>query len=70
MEDLSNLKIVKIKAGGFSAALSSESELYVWGQGMFGCFATPHRIKCGSNLEINEFDLSMSGLAAILTRTG
>jgi len=35
-----------IAAGGFSAAISSESKsLYLWGTGTFGEFETPHRVK-------------------------
>lgn len=70
MEDLGSLKIVKVKAGAYSAALSNDAELYVWGKGMFGTFSTPHKIKAGNQLEINDFELSLSGLAAVLTRHG
>jgi len=45
LEELSLKKMVKVSAGSYSAALSNENELYVWGEGPFGNFATPHRVK-------------------------
>ena len=37
--------IVKIQAGGgFSAALTSQNEILVWGSGEFGQFQTPQKI--------------------------
>lgn len=45
VEELSLKKMIKVIAGGYSAALSNENELYVWGEGPFGQFANPHRVK-------------------------
>ena len=36
--------ITKVVAGGFSAALTSQSEILVWGQGEFGSFLSPQKI--------------------------
>jgi alpha-tubulin suppressor-like RCC1 family protein len=37
-------QITKIRAGSFSIALSKDS-VYIWGQGTFGSFETPHKMK-------------------------
>jgi hypothetical protein len=55
LEELSFSKMIKVRAATFSASLSSEGQLYVWGEGCFGQFYTPHRIKSGKNLEIADF---------------
>ena len=36
--------IVKVEAVGFSAALTSQNEILVWGSGEFGQFQTPQKI--------------------------
>jgi alpha-tubulin suppressor-like RCC1 family protein len=36
LEELSFSKMVKVRAGNFSASLSSDGQLYVWGEGCFG----------------------------------
>ena len=41
IESLSGLGIAKVIAGGFSAALSAQNQLLVWGEGDFGVFKTP-----------------------------
>lgn len=68
--ELSFSKMVRVRAGAFSAALSSEGQLYVWGEGTFGKFYSPHRIKSGKNLEIQDFQVSNGGLALVLSRSG
>jgi alpha-tubulin suppressor-like RCC1 family protein len=70
IEELSFTRVYKIKAGYFSAALSSDGQLYVWGQGSFGEFYTPHRVKSAKKLDILDFQVSRAGCAALLTRTG
>ena len=55
IEELSFTRVYKIKAGYFSAALSSDGQLYVWGQGSFGEFYTPHRVKSAKKLDILDF---------------
>jgi len=47
--------MVKIRAGSFSASLSADGMLYVWGEGTFGNFYTPHRIKSAKALDIADF---------------
>ena len=42
----------------------------MWGEGYFGKFYTPHRIKSAKTLEINDFNVSRSGTASIISRTG
>lgn len=55
LEELSFSRMVKVKAGSFSAALSADGQLYVWGEGSFGKFYTPHRIKSAKSLDISDF---------------
>jgi X-linked retinitis pigmentosa GTPase regulator len=55
LEELSFSKMVRVRAGAFSASISSEGQLYVWGEGTFGKFYNPHRIKSGKTLDIQEF---------------
>lgn len=55
LEELSFSRMIKIRAGAFSAALSGDGQLYVWGEGTFGKFYTPHRIKSGKTLDIMDF---------------
>ena len=52
LEQLSFSKISKCRAGQFSAALSVDGQLFVWGEGSFGKFNFPHRVKCGKNMDI------------------
>jgi alpha-tubulin suppressor-like RCC1 family protein len=55
LEDLSFAKMIKVRAGLFSAALSSDGQLYVWGEGKFGKFHSPHLMKSAKELEIVDF---------------
>lgn len=59
-----------MRAGTFSAALSADGQLYVWGEGTFGNFYTPHRIKSAKTLDISDFQISKGGLAAVISRSG
>lgn len=70
LEELSFTKMIKVRSGSYSAALSTQNELYVWGEGPFGSFSTPHRIRLKNPLEIADFDVSLTGLSAIVTRSG
>ena len=36
LEELSFCKMTKVRAGNFSASLSQDGQLYVWGEGLFG----------------------------------
>ena len=62
--------MVQVRAGTFSAALSADQQLFVWGRGVFGEFYTPHRVKSVNKLDILDFQLSKGGAALILTREG
>lgn len=62
--------MVKVRAGSFSASLSADGQLYVWGEGTFGQFYTPHRIKSAKVLDIQDFAISRAGLAAVISRSG
>ena len=70
LEELSFSRIVKVRAGSFSAALSIDQQLFVWGKGIFGEFFTPHRVKGASKLDIFDFQVSKGGSAFILTNDG
>lgn len=68
--ELNFQKISQIRAGQFSAALSFERELFVWGRGVFGEFFLPHRVKAASILDIQDFSVSKGGMAVITTKLG
>lgn len=70
LEELTFARMIKIRAGSFSAALSSDHQMFVWGRGIFGEFYTPHRIKSINKLDILDYEISRNGLAVILTRQG
>ena len=70
LDGLTFTKMTKIRAGSFSAALSADGLLFVWGEGTFGKFHSPHRVKSSKRIEIVDFQLSRSGLAAIVTQDG
>ena len=55
LEELSFSRIVRVRAGQFSAALSVDQQMFVWGRGIFGEFYTPHRVKSVSKLDILDF---------------
>ena len=55
LEELSFSRMIKVRAGSFSASLSADGQLYVWGEGTFGQFYTPHRIKSAKVLDIQDF---------------
>ena len=42
----------------------------MWGEGYFGKFYTPHKIKSGKTLEIADFNISRGGIAPIISRQG
>ena len=62
--------MIKVRAGSFSAALSADCDLLVWGEGTFGKFHTPHRIKSAKTLDIHDLHISRQGLAVVLSRSG
>lgn len=70
LEELSFSKITRIRTGAFSAALSADQQLFIWGKGVFGEFYTPHRVKSVNKLDILDFEISAGGSAFILTRQG
>ena len=70
LEELSFSRMIKVRAGSFSASLSADGQLYVWGEGTFGQFYTPHRIKSAKVLDIQDFQISRMGLAAVVSRSG
>lgn len=37
--------MTKVGAGSFSTSVSVSGELYIWGEGTFGSFEVPHKIK-------------------------
>lgn len=59
--------MVKIGAGSFSTSVSESGELYIWGEGTFGKFEVPHKIKSGSKFK----DVKVSNnFAATISETG
>lgn len=61
LSELNFIRMTKIRAGQFSASLSVDNQLYLWGSGTFGDFYTPHRVKSVAALEIADFEIGMSG---------
>lgn len=37
-------RLVRVSAGGFSAALTDQNQIIIWGTGLFGTFRTPQRV--------------------------
>jgi alpha-tubulin suppressor-like RCC1 family protein len=70
LSDLNFVQIYKVRAGSFSAALSLDGQLFVWGQGHFGRFDAPHRVKCGKKFDITDMQVSRAGLAALINKDG
>ena len=70
LQELSFARMIKIRAGSFSAAMSADQQLFVWGRGIFGEFYTPHRVKSIQKLNVQDYQISKSGLAVIMTRQG
>lgn len=70
LEELSFAKMIKVRAGQFSASLSSDYQLYIWGCGTFGEFYTPHRVKSVNSLDLMDFQIGRTGHLVILSRSG
>ena len=70
MEELSFTKMIKVRAGSFSATLCAQGNLFVWGEGTFGKFYSPRRVKSAKKLEIADFQIARSGIAALITQAG
>lgn len=49
--------MVKIKAGSFSAALTVEQEILIWGSGEFGQVQTPIRISPSEGVKFTNLSL-------------
>lgn len=54
------MKAVRVGAS-VSAAISVDSQLYIWGSGHFGTFYTPHRVKSLTQLDIRDVQVGHSG---------
>lgn len=59
--------IVRIAAGTHSAAITRDSQLYLWGSGVFGEYLTPQRVK--SAVEAQNVSLG-SGFGAVIDTQG
>jgi len=70
LNELQRTKILKVRAGSFSAALSIDGKLMVWGEGCFGKFNSPHKIKGDKDLQIVDIQISRNGFAALLSTSG
>lgn len=68
LEDISSRRVTKIRAGKFSAAMSPDGEVYVWGTGEFGQFASPCLMK--TQLDVVDIQVSRLGLACLVGRQG
>lgn len=55
LQELSFSRMIIIRAGSFSGALSEDQELFLWGRGIFGEFYTPHRVKSVNKLDAIDF---------------
>ena len=46
LQEIAHIPMRYIAAGSFSGSIAAESgNMYLWGNGTFGDFATPHRVK-------------------------
>ena len=70
LKELNFAHICRVRAGAFNAALSSENQLYMWGQSKFGDFFTPHRVKFFENHSIRDCQVSSAGSVFVLTNQG
>lgn len=64
--------VQQISAGGFSAAITDQNQLIVWGSGAFGNFATPQKV-CMDGVEFKSIEISCAEqafAAAIDTKGG
>lgn len=50
-------RITKVAAGGFSAAITDQRQLILWGTGTFGTFSTPQKV-CME--DVNFIDIQVS----------
>jgi len=57
--------IKKVCAGSFSAALTSNNQLIIWGQGEFGTFKTPQKV-CIDQVNFVDVCVSRSPAEAYL----
>ena len=55
LAELTFTKILSVRAGSFSAAMSQDHQLYLWGTGSFGQFYTPHRVKSVTKFDLMDF---------------
>ena len=64
-------RVVKVAAGHFSAALTDQSQLIVWGSGQFGVFSTPQKV-CMEGILFTDVQISKqeSSFAAALDSKG
>lgn len=51
VEELSFTKFVEVRAGQFSGAMSIDGQLFVWGEGVFGKYYTPKRLRINHDLK-------------------
>lgn len=67
IESLSNCGIKKVIAGGFSAAITMDQQVYVWGEGDFGSFESKQRLYMEGidivDCQIGKFSHNPSALA-------
>lgn len=70
LKELSFIRMTKVRAGQFSAAVSVDGQLYIWGCGAFGEFYTPHRVKSVQGLDFADLQVGRGGFLGLLTRQG
>lgn len=52
-------EIIKVRAGGFSAAITEKNQVILWGTGEFGVFKTPQKI-CMDSVHFEDLQISIS----------
>ena len=71
MNHLEMHDIIKVAAGGFSAAITSSHSIILWGTGEFGCFIYPQKV-CIEGISFRDIQISnhesKSFIAAIDTK--
>lgn len=44
IQSLAKFRVSKIDAKSYSAAVTANGDLYLWGQGVFGTYKNPHKV--------------------------
>ena len=60
LDQLAIHNIIHVAAGGFSAAITDQNKLIVWGSGQFGIFSTPQKV-CMDGIHFTDIQINKQG---------